>query len=183
MTDYNIQTDRLLISPLAEVDLDSMHQLHCHEVVARYNTIGIPKDKQQTYQVLRPVLQSMSQKMPSQIAWTLREAKSGEFVGEIGMRLSASRFRMGEIYYNLTPSMWGFGYGLESCHALLHYAFTVLDLHRIEAGVAVENSRSIRLLERLGMVREGRKRKILPLTSGWSDNFIYSILKEEFMPE
>ena len=116
------------------------------------------------------------------MAWTIRESKSGDFVGEIGICLAATRFRMGEIYYNLSPTLWGNGYGLESCQAVLRFAFTNLRLHRIEAGVAVENARSIRLLKRLGMTQEGRKRKILPLQTGWSDNFIFAILKEEFMP-
>lgn len=160
-----------------------MHALYSHEAVARYNTIGIPKDMQQTSQLLSPILECMQHKNPAQIAWVIREARSGKFIGELGVRMAAPRFRMGEIYYNLTPPMWGFGYGIESCRGLLHFAFTNLDLHRIEAGVAIENLRSIRLLERLGMTREGQKRKILPLKTGWSDNFIYAILKEEFMPE
>lgn len=132
--------------------------------------------------MLSPVLESMRDKNPAQIAWTIRESISGDFVGELGIRLAATRFQMGEIYYNLIPTMWGKGYGLESCEALLHFAFTNLRLHRIEAGVAVENARSIRLLKRLGMTQEGRKRKILPLQTGWSDNFIFAILKEEFIP-
>lgn len=180
--DYNIQTERLFISPLTATDIDAMHELHCHEAVAKYNTIGIPKDRQQTLQLLSPVLESMGRRNPTQIAWTIREAMSGEFVGELGIRLAATRFQMGEIYYNLIPTKWGKGYGIESCKALLQFAFNILDLHRIEAGVAVENTRSIRLLEHLGMTQEGRKRKILPLRTGWSDNFMYAILKEEFIP-
>jgi len=30
------------------------------------------------------------------------------------------------------------------------------------------------------MIREGRGRKVLPLKSGWSDNFEYSILDSDF---
>lgn len=54
-----------------------------------------------------------------------------------------------------------------------------LKLHRIEAGCAVGNIASIKVLEKAGMIREGRLRQVLPLKSGWSDNFQYSILETD----
>lgn len=62
---------------------------------------------------------------------------------------------------------------------MLEFGFTELNLHRIEAGCAVENTGSIRVLEKVGMIREGRKRKVLPLKNGWSDNFHYAILSSD----
>ncbi|MEL7146066.1 MAG: GNAT family protein, partial [Bacteroidota bacterium] len=58
--------------------------------------------------------------------------------------------------------------------------FDQLKLHRIEAGVAVDNQRSIRVLEKAGMTREGRKRKVLPIRGDWYDNYHYAILEEDF---
>ena len=57
-----------------------------------------------------------------------------------------------------------------------------MPLHRIEA-VAVTNTASIRVLEKAGMVREGRHRKILPLASGWTDNYSYAVLDENLSAE
>jgi ribosomal-protein-alanine N-acetyltransferase len=55
-----------------------------------------------------------------------------------------------------------------------------LKLHRIEAGCAVGNFASIRVLEKVGMTNEGRKREILPIRGKWIDNYFYSILENEF---
>jgi RimJ/RimL family protein N-acetyltransferase len=63
---------------------------------------------------------------------------------------------------------------------MLDFGFNTLNLHRIEAGCAVENIGSIRVLEKCGFTKEGRGRKVLPLKSGWSDNFEYAILETEF---
>jgi hypothetical protein len=52
-------------------------------------------------------------------------------------------------------------------------------LHRIKAGCAVENIASIKVLEKVGMIREGRGRQLLPLKSSWSDNFQYAILETD----
>ena len=62
---------------------------------------------------------------------------------------------------------------------MIDFGFKTLKLHRIEAGCAVDNIGSIKVLERSGMIREGRKRQVLPLTTGWSVNFIYSLLESD----
>ena len=59
---------------------------------------------------------------------------------------------------------------------IINFGFDDLKLHRIEAGCAVENIGSIRVLEKVGMNLEGRKRQNLPLKNGWSDNFEYAIV-------
>jgi len=51
------------------------------------------------------------------------------------------------------------------------------NLHKVEAGVATENHRSIRVLEKAGMTREGLRRKILPIRGEWKDNYHYAIVE------
>ena len=63
-----------------------------------------------------------------------------------------------------------------SLQKVLVFGFDDLKLHRIEAGCAVDNLGSIHTLEKVGMTREGRKRQVLSLEDGWSDNFEYAIL-------
>jgi len=52
-------------------------------------------------------------------------------------------------------------------------------LHRIEAGVVIENSKSIRVLEKAGMQQEGRHRKTLPIRGEWVDNYHYAIVEDD----
>jgi RimJ/RimL family protein N-acetyltransferase len=61
----------------------------------------------------------------------------------------------------------------------MNFGFKTLKLHRIEAGCAVDNIGSIKVLEKAGMTKEGRRREILPLKSGWSDNFEYAIVETD----
>jgi ribosomal-protein-alanine N-acetyltransferase len=62
---------------------------------------------------------------------------------------------------------------------VIRFGFDNLNLHRIEAGCAVNNIGSIKVLEKAGMVREGKGRQVLPLKTSWSDNFLYSILETD----
>lgn len=99
-----------------------------------------------------------------------------QFIGLIALKLRSRKYNSGEVWYKLHPSYWGRGFGTEALDRVLDFGFDTLHLHRIEAGCAVNNTASIKLLEKVGMIREGRKRQVLPLKSGWSDNFEYAIL-------
>lgn len=96
------------------------------------------------------------------------------------MNLGKPKFRKGEVWYKFHSNFWNKGYATESLNRILTFGFEELKLHRIEAGCAVDNIGSIRTLERVGMLKEGRKRKVLPLKNGWSDTFEYAILDSDF---
>lgn len=63
----------------------------------------------------------------------------------------------------------------------MDFGFNDLKLHRIEAGCAVENIASSKVLEKVGMTKEGMKRKKLPIRGEWKDNYLYAILEEDFL--
>jgi len=74
------------------------------------------------------------------------------------------------------PQEWGKGYASELSKTLIQFCFNTLNFHRVEAGCAVDNAASVKVLEKSGMKRKGRRRQTLPLSGGWSDNFEYAIL-------
>ncbi len=169
-----LTTPRLELNPLRASDFKEIHEMNSFSQVARYNTLGVPEHISDTTKHLEKVMQDALA-----LVWVIRELGTGKFIGEIGSNLSSEKYRKGEIYYNLHPDSWGFGYATEAVKTVINYGFSDLNLHRLEAGVAIENTRSIGLLERLGMTREGLCRKILPLQSGWTDNYIYALLQED----
>ena len=79
----------------------------------------------------------------------------------------------------LLPEYWGKGYATEVAKNLILAGFDKFQLHKVEAGVATDNERSIRVLEKVGMTREGLRRKILPIRGAWKDNFHYAILEDD----
>jgi len=136
-----------------------------------YNTIGIPKDLSETTSMLEKVLAN-----PNKKVWVVRGKNTGAYIGEIGLNLSSLKYAKGEIHYSLHPGCWGQGFASETVKFIINYCFEELKLHRIEAGVAVENVKSVSVLEKARMRREGTCRKILPLQTGWMDNYMYAIL-------
>lgn len=60
-----------------------------------------------------------------------------------------------DVGYRLLPEYWGKGLATEACAATLTYGFDEVGLSRIIALVLPENPASIRVLEKVGMTREG----------------------------
>ena len=175
-----LSTSDIYLRPLVWIDLPEIHQLNSTPEVAKYNTIGIPNDEDETRKVMGAVLHQTALAEQRKYAWTIRMRSDHQFIGQAGLSLSAPRFKKGEIFYNLLPDYWGRGFGTDAARLLLMFAFEHLRLHRVEAGVAVKNKASLKVLEKIGMQREGRGIKILPIDGQWLDNFTYAILEEQY---
>lgn len=172
-------TDRLILDEIVSADLELIHSLHSVPEVDEFNTLGIPETFEETRNVVCPAIEDQKNEVRSQYCWKIVEQESSAFIGLAGMFLSNDRFRLGEIYYKIHPAYWGKGYATELAKSLVQFGFETLKLHKIEAGVATENIRSIHVLEKIGMTREGIRRKILPIRGEWKDNFHYGIVEDD----
>lgn len=86
------------------------------------------------------------------LAITLREGDA--LIGSIGLSIN-EKHRHAEMGYWIGLPYWGSGYATEAARALLTYAFERIDLNRVFAHHMVHNAASERVLEKLGMQREG----------------------------
>ncbi|MCU4176911.1 GNAT family N-acetyltransferase [Carboxylicivirga sp. N1Y90] len=176
---HSIESKRLDLNEISLNDVDHIHTLHSLPEVDRYNTLGIPENIRISEKLINTSLEAQKQVPRKHIHWCIRLKSDNRFIGEAGINLSADRFKLGEIYYNLLPEFWNKGYATELAKALINYGFKYLNLHKIEAGVATENMASIKVLEKAGMTREGLRRKILPIRGEWKDNYHYAIVEND----
>ncbi|MEM1122139.1 MAG: GNAT family protein, partial [Bacteroidota bacterium] len=176
----NLNAERLHLQMISLAELDHLFALQSNEQVARYNTIGIPENKAFTETLIKNAVNDSLTFGKTSFWWAIILKDTQQFIGEAGLNLSKVKYKSGEIFYSLHTDFWRKGYGTETVETILNYAFIDLNLHRITAGVATENVKSIQLLERVGMQREGKHRKILPIRGEWWDNYEYAILEEDF---
>lgn len=71
------------------------------------------------------------------------------------------------------------GYMREAIEAMVHYAFTTLDLSRIEAGCLPENAPSRALLESCGYKYEGVAQSYLQIGGRWRTHVLYANLRHD----
>ncbi len=174
-----IQAPRVRLAALSVNDLPDIHQLHILPETDAFNTLGIPASIEETAMLLTQWIEE--QKAPRKsFIYTIRLKEENGFIGLIALRPGKAAYKIAEVWYKVLPTYWRQGYTTEALIELLKFGFNNLGLHRIEAGCAVDNIASIRVLEKVGMTREGSKRKLLPIRGAWVDNYIYAILDTDF---
>ena len=171
-----LETKRLSLTELSFADLEAIHQLHSLPETDKFNTLGIPENKQATEILLNEWIEKQKAIPRISYIFCIKNIETGQFIGLIALNIGKPNYRIAEVWYKLHAAHWRKGYATEALCEVLRFGFITLALHRIEAGCAVENAASIRVLEKAGMTREGRKRQILPIRGTWSDNYLYAIL-------
>jgi len=175
-----LTTNRLLLKIITPDDLNNIHQLHSLPETDRYNTLGIPKNKTVTEAIVQQWLNQQQANPTQHFTWRISDNTSRDFIGLIALHVGEERFRLGEVWYKLLPTYWRQGLATEALQSVLKFSFEILYLHRVEAGCAIENIASARVLKKVGLQREGSKRKVLPIRGNWVDDYEYAILEEDW---
>jgi ribosomal-protein-alanine N-acetyltransferase len=85
-----------------------------------------------------------------------------------------------EIGYALVPSERRKGYCSEAVKLMVDYLFLSDDTVRIQAHADVRNVGSQKLLDKVGFKKEGMVRKNRFINGRWRDEYLYSILRDEW---
>ena len=112
--------------------------------------------------------------------WGFADSNAGTVIGTCTLLHFEPAHRRCEIGFALARNRWGRGEASRAVAAVVEYAFSVLDLHRIEADVDPRNSRSLRLLERLGFKREGLLRERYQVNGELQDSAILGLLRSDW---
>ena len=112
------------------------------------------------------------------LAVTAREAPDA-LLGSVSLRRYA-RDRRAELGYWLGAESWGVGYATEAARAIVDFGFRDLGLSRIYAQVLEGNDVSCRVLDKLGMVREGVRRRHVRKGRKLRDVTLYGMLVDEW---
>jgi RimJ/RimL family protein N-acetyltransferase len=100
-------------------------------------------------------------------------------VGTAGIRFDL-RSDSAELGYWIGRPYWGRGYCTEAALAVLEYAFGDLNLNRVHASHLLRNPASGRVMQKLGMTREGLRREHAKKWEKYEDLVEYGILRREW---
>ena len=123
------------------------------------------------------------QKMDEFPQWVnlMMELKSErKVIGCVGIGVTSREQGQASIGWMLGCRYQGQGLATEAAQALVDFGFTSLGLHRIFARTGKSNTRSWRLMERLGMRREAHFYQSHKVRDAWDDEFVYAILAHEW---
>lgn len=178
-----IETPRLLIREFVARDLEAVHAYSSLPEATRFLIWG-PNTLAQSKQAVRAFLDDQTEKLRSNFDLAVflkgRARTTPRLIGAVGLKLLDRENRTGDIGYILHPAHWGQGYAVEAAHAVMNAGFSELELQRITASCDQRNKASARVMEKLGMRREGVFRRSRYIQGDWRDEYLYAILSDEF---
>jgi ribosomal-protein-alanine N-acetyltransferase len=150
-----VETARLRLRLFTPGDLDRMCEITRDPEVMRYIGHGHPFSREETRANLGRIMDRFRRRGYGR--WAMERRDTGALIGYCG--LSSGNPEVGiEVAYMLAREEWGKGFALEAGRAALRYGFETLGVNSI-AGITIQgNSRSCKVLGRLGMtfVRNAR---------------------------
>lgn len=113
-------------------------------------------------------------------AFALIDRSDGALCGRVGLsNVVRGAWDNCTLGYFVDEARGGRGLATEAIALALSFAFGPLALHRVQAAVMPHNIRSVRVLEKNGMRREGFAPRYLRLAGGWRDHDLFAITAEE----
>jgi RimJ/RimL family protein N-acetyltransferase len=106
--------------------------------------------------------------------------ETDELIGMVRLGITSPENREGDLGYGVRLDKAGQGITTEAVALLLDLGFGPLRLHRIFAYHHPRNVASRRVLEKLGMEREGTLRENLFAHGAWRDSVLHAILEHEW---
>jgi len=114
-----------------------------------------------------------------QLAVELKAEK--KLIADIGLKPESFDTRLIEFGITLSHLYQGHGYATEALNAVLGFLFNQHNAHRITGITDQQNTGCIQLLEQLGFRKEGVTIQSFWNNNMWRDEFLYAMLKEDFL--
>lgn len=175
-----LETARLVLRPFQVDDLEAFVAYRSDPENARYQGWEAPFSREAG---IRFIQEMMYQPLGEPGSWyqvAIERKVDGRLIGDCALHFLDNAPNQVEIGFTLDRAAQGQGYGVEAVTRVLSYLFDDLDFHRVIAICDVNNVRSARLLERVGMRREGHFIENFWLKGAWTSEYHYAILQREW---
>lgn len=172
-----LATPRLVLREFRETDLADLHAYAADPEVARFMAWG-PNTPDQTWAFLDRALSAQSQWPRLDLGLAMEHAADARVIGSINLHLRDAEGVM-ELGYALARPYWRRGLATEAARAMADLAFR-LGVHRLYATCDVRNEGSWRVMQAIGMTREGLLRADRKIKGAWRDTLVYAALREEW---
>lgn len=169
-----ISTPRLLLRPYAFGDVGDVHSYCDDPVWGRFLPLPQPYSLRDSEEWIAACVLANADE---DCRWAIEHA--GRCSGGMSLRIDAAA-GIAEIGYSIARRLWGQGLVAEAATVVLGHAFDVLQLQRVWATADAENTQSWRVMEKLGMQREGLLRRHVLHRGELRDQVRYGILRDEW---
>lgn len=176
-----LDTERLILRPFEETDFEAVHAYACVAENVQYMVWG-PNEESHTKAFISQAIAQSKENPCRNYHYAVVLKSSQKLIGGCGLAILGKE--EAEIGWILHRNYWKQGFGTEMGKRIAEFGFKELGLHRIIARCDTENYGSYRVMERIGMRREGCFLEARPANKfsdrKYSDEYSYAILRDEW---
>lgn len=169
-----LRTERLLLRPFDLGDVDDVWAYASDPEVARFRPLPDPYTRDDALEfVNRQIRTDWSTSPEFAVVYAQR------VIGGISLHVNPQH-ETAELGYLLGRRWWGRGLATEAGRAVVDWGFRTFMLHKVYARAHVDNRRSWRVMERLGMAREGVLRGHWKMRDDHVDLVYYGVVRHKW---
>jgi len=173
-----LETERLILRPFELADAQEVQRLAgTREIAATTLNIPHPYEDGMAEEWIGTHQEAFEQGRGVTFAITIRG--EGRLIGAISL-MDIRPGHQAELGYWIGEPYWNQGFCTEAARAVVVYGFRVLGLNRVHACHLSRNPASGRVLQKLGMAHEGRRRQHVQKWGAFEDLELYGMLRREW---
>ena len=175
-----LESERTILRRFRESDSEPFLEYRADPDVARYQSW-----ENYTLDEAKDLIATMHSRHPGTpgewFQFAIEVRATNELIGDCGLLTLEEGPEQAVLGITIAAKHQGNGYAMEAVTCLLDYVFSSLGMHRVRAITDCKNTRSIALLERIGMRREGHFLQNVWFKGAWGDEYQYAILCSEWI--
>ncbi len=171
-TPTELRTERLVLRPFRLSDVDEVLEYASDPLWAEFYPRPYGRGATE-HMVARAVLESWDRN--AKFAIVLKD----RLVGLVDLTVDPEH-QAAELGFDLARPQWGQGIAAEAAVAVIDWGFREYGLAKVYARADTRNTRSLRVMEKLGMTYEGTNRSAEFLRGERWDEATYSVLRDEW---
>lgn len=178
MTFETIETERLILRKLGEVEYRLIFEVYSDKEIMKILDL---KTNEELIHEKEKYKKGYSTFNKSFLTFQIIDKKEDKILGSCGYHTWYLPHSRAEIGYGLSDERSkSKGIMSEALVPIIDYGFRKMNLNRIEAFVAPDNTPSLKLMEKFSFVKEGQLRRHYFKNDDFEDSIVFSLLKEEY---
>lgn len=180
--ELKIETERLLIKPYSEDNLEECFNLMQNEELFKYIDMDV-MSREEYEGLFKWLIDCYETDFDKAIKYsfniTLKD--SGTHIGWCGIGGVDFDHNQKEIFYLIGREYWGKGYAKEASAAMLDYGFNVMEINEIVGLCNPENIASKKVLENIGLKFRHTIEGLSEEHDFFNGNPLYSLTREDYL--
>jgi RimJ/RimL family protein N-acetyltransferase len=173
-----VLTERLALSLMTITDLNNFSLLQTDVELMKY--IGPILSDEEIKTKFLDRIKPFNEEEGHWITLNIHENISNEFIGSVGFKLDNIIDQRFEIGYLILKQFAGKGYITEAAHAVVEFLKNKVAVKKIVAHCTTDNIGSWKVMEKVGLKREGELKSDMFLNDTWYDSYAYGLINPNF---